>query len=129
MPDDGRVVLSYVSADNKLNSRRNVVKLGMAMKSGKHLGLGKGVISLSLKEFKITPHKYKSPFNIDGDPHDVSDVHVTCLPQALRLFYLPVEDPIGSIVESEAVDTEGTSGVTQEDNEANVTEDKNEATQ
>ena len=51
---------------------------------------------MSLKEFKITPIEYKSPYNIDGDPHDVSPIHVTCLNRALRLFYLPPEDNSGA---------------------------------
>jgi len=104
MPDDGRLVLSYINASEKVNSRRNVVKLGLAMKKGKFLGLGKGVKSYSLKEFKITPTHFKSPYNIDGDPHDVSAVHVTCLHKALSLFYLPKEDSIGTIKTLDTID-------------------------
>lgn len=95
-PDDGRLVLSYIDASKKMNNRKNVVKLGLAMKKGKHLGKGKGVVSYSLKEFKIKPTAFKSPFCIDGDPHDVSEVHVKCLPKALNLFYLPKDDVSGT---------------------------------
>ena len=90
-PDDGRIVLSYI--DSKC-SRRQVVKLGLGMKKGKFLGVQKGTVSLSLNEFKLTPTSFKSPFCIDGDPHDVSAVHVTCMHQALRLFYLTPDDKV-----------------------------------
>ena len=88
-PDDGRIVLSYI--DSK-NSRAAVVRLGLGMKKGKFLGVQKGTTSFSVSEFKLTPTSFKSPFCIDGDPHDVSAVHVTCLNKALRLFYLDQSD-------------------------------------
>jgi hypothetical protein len=88
--------VSYVDANNKKNNRKHVVKLGLAMKKGKHLGTGKGVVSISVREFKITPKEYRSPYNIDGDPHDVSPIHVTCLKRALKLFYLLENDQSGA---------------------------------
>lgn len=92
LPNDGRVVLSYITSKV---GRRRVVKLGLGMKKGKWLGMQKDVRSFSLKEFKIHPIEFQSPYCIDGDPHDVSDIHVTCLERALSLFYIPPEDSDG----------------------------------
>lgn len=91
--DDGMVALSYIDSSC---SRRRVVQLGLGMKKGKWLALQKGVHTFKCREFKITPTEFKSPFVIDGDPHDVSKIHVQVLNKALSLFYLPAEDDIGS---------------------------------
>ena len=45
---------------------------------------------------RLIPTSFKSPFCIDGDPHNVSEVHVNVLPKALKLFYLPAADESGS---------------------------------
>jgi hypothetical protein len=88
-PDDGHLMLSYIKSNC---SRMKVVKLGLGMKKGKFLALQKGVVTHRVQEFTITPTSFKSPFCIDGDPHDVSKIHVVCLHRALELFYLPPED-------------------------------------
>ena len=72
-PDDGMVCMSYIESTC---SRAHVVKLGLGMKKGKYLGVQKGVTTHKCTEFKITPTEYKSPYVIDGDPHDVSPIHV-----------------------------------------------------
>lgn len=81
-PDDGYLAFSYI--DGK-NGRLDVVRLAMAMKSGKYLGEQRGVVSYLVKEFKLTPTVCKSPFLIDGDPHEHAPVHVKLLHKALSV--------------------------------------------
>jgi diacylglycerol kinase family enzyme len=71
------------------NGRLDVVRLAMAMKSGKYLGEQKGVVSYLVKEFKLTPTECKSPFLIDGDPHEHGPVHVKVLHKALSVQHPP----------------------------------------
>jgi diacylglycerol kinase family enzyme len=91
-PDDGTLAFSYI--DGK-NGRLDVARLAMAMKRGKYLGQQPGVVSYIVKEFRLTPiaGKCKSPFLIDGDPHDHSPIHVEVLHRALTVFVLP-EAPV-----------------------------------
>jgi diacylglycerol kinase family enzyme len=61
---------------------------------GKHLGLQKNVVSHLVKEFKIIPTDYKSPYNIDGDPHDVCPVHVKVLHRSITAFAVGPLEPV-----------------------------------
>ena len=62
-----------------------MVRLALAMKQGKYLGQQKGVVSYLVKEFKLRPTVCKSPFLIDGDPHEHGPVHVKVLHKALSV--------------------------------------------
>jgi hypothetical protein len=64
------------------------------MKSGKYLGDQRGVVTYLVKEFKLTPKigECKSPFLIDGDPHEFSPVHVELLHRALPVYVIPNAD-------------------------------------
>ena len=102
LPDDGRIIMSYIDSSC---SKMKVVRLGRGMKNkGRYLGLQKGVKTRSVDEFRLIPTSYRSPFCIDGDPHDVSEVHVKVLKKALRLHYLPEQDTsaTGAMMEESA---------------------------
>lgn len=86
-PDDGNVACVFVKGSC---SRLDVIRLARDMKRGIHLAKDtKRCKSFITKEFKITPTKAKSPFNIDGDPHDHGPVHVRVLNRALSMYTLP----------------------------------------
>jgi hypothetical protein len=88
-PDDGK--LAMVVVDGSV-SRMDVIRLSLAMKKGVFLGEHpKQCRTFLVSEFKITPTDAKSPYNIDGDPHDYGPVHVKVLHQALAMFCLPVQ--------------------------------------
>ena len=70
-------------------------------RQGKFLALQKGVVTYKVREFELIPTSFRSPFCIDGDPHDVSRVKVQCLERALNLFVLPVEDHDGAAENAE----------------------------
>ncbi|EGD81165.1 hypothetical protein PTSG_11205 [Salpingoeca rosetta] len=86
-PDDGYAGVVFVKGSC---SRLDVIRLARDMKRGIHLAKDhKRCKVYRTREFKITPTKARSPFNIDGDPHDHGPVHVRVLHQALNMFTLP----------------------------------------
>eukprot|EP00040_Diaphanoeca_grandis_P022871 m.123580 g.123580 ORF g.123580 m.123580 type:complete len:527 (+) comp28999_c0_seq1:206-1786(+) len=86
--DDGSLSLNIMDSSLK---RSRVASIGLKMKRGKHLAMIKDVEALMVTEFKIHPHEgaFNSPFCIDGDPHDVSSIHVKCMHQALTVYHIP----------------------------------------
>ena len=86
-PDDGKVAVVFVKGSCSV---LDVIRLARDMKRGVHLASNsKRCKTFITSEFKITPTKAKSPFNIDGDPHDHGPVHVRVLNRALSMFTLP----------------------------------------
>eukprot|EP00730_Choanoeca_flexa_P007789 TRINITY_DN12393_c0_g1_i4.p1 TRINITY_DN12393_c0_g1~~TRINITY_DN12393_c0_g1_i4.p1 ORF type:complete len:476 (+),score=119.90 TRINITY_DN12393_c0_g1_i4:888-2315(+) len=88
-PDDGNLAVVVV---NGTASRMDVIRLAFAMKKGVFLGEDPTRCrTFVVPEFKITPTEARSPYNIDGDPHDNGPVHVKVLHQALKMFCLPLQ--------------------------------------
>ena len=95
-PDDGN--LAMVIVDGSV-SRMDVIRLSLAMKKGVFLGEHpKQCRTIVSSEFKITPTDAKSPYLIDGDPHEYGPVHVKVLHQALTMFCLPSQGSSSSAV-------------------------------
>jgi hypothetical protein len=95
-PDDGN--LAVVVVDGAC-SRLDTIGLAMAMKKGVFLGEDPTRCrTFVVPEFKITPTDAKSPYNIDGDPHEHGPVHVKVLHQALTMFCLPSQSSSSSVV-------------------------------
>lgn len=85
--DDGHLTVGIIDDSA---SRSTTVAAGLHMRQGKYLTHHKAVIAFRTREFKILPKPdCKTPYNLDGDPQTPTDVHVTCLQQALNVFYIP----------------------------------------
>lgn len=89
--DDGHLAVGII---DDTASRSTTVGAGLHMRQGKYLLDHGAVRPYRTREFMIIPKEptkdsVEVPFNLDGDPHKPSKIHVRCLQRALNVFYIP----------------------------------------
>eukprot|EP00050_Salpingoeca_kvevrii_P021000 m.105082 g.105082 ORF g.105082 m.105082 type:complete len:627 (-) comp9130_c0_seq2:2306-4186(-) len=85
--DDGH--FAVVMLDGSL-SRKAVINVAIAMKKGKYMGDQKECSSFFVKECKIVPKEgTRTPYVVDGDPHDPLPCHIKNLHKHIQVFALP----------------------------------------
>ncbi len=106
-PDNGRFCVLICDG---AATRFDVVNLAVTMKKGKYLEEGRISRTYKVKEVKILPDKkWKSntPFLVDGDPCEATDIHVINMHQALPVFALPPsegEKPLWKVVDMDSTE-------------------------